>query len=146
MQNKSVKFAMVLNILFMAMLAVLLIFAPSIANWYCEIRHLPQLTNNAIVFCFYCCAVPAAVALGLLLKLLLNINKNVIFEKCNTKILSYVSYCTVLVTCITTIGAVFYLPFSFIAVAFLFLFLIIRIVVGCFKGATALKQENELTI
>lgn len=146
MQNKSVKFAMGLNILFMIALAVLLGFAPSIIDWYCDIRALPQLTNNAIVFCFYCCALPSAFALGLLLKLLFNMNKDIIFDKRNTKIISGVSYCSILVSCITTIGAVFYLPFSFIAVAFLFLFLIIRIVVGCFKAATALKQENELTI
>ena len=96
--------------------------------------------------CFYACAVPAAFALGLLLRLLLNVNKDVIFDKRNTKILSCVSYCSVLVSGITAIGAIFYLPFSFIAVAFLFLFLIIRILVGCFKAATLLKQENELTI
>ena len=146
MQNKSVKFAMALNILFMIALALLLVFAPSIANWYCGVRNLSEMVFRAIVMCFYACAVPAAFALGLLLRLLLNVNKDVIFDKRNTKILSCVSYCSVLVSGITAIGAVFYLPFSFIAVAFLFLFLIIRILVGCFKAATLLKQENELTI
>ena len=146
MQNKSVKFATALNILFMIALALLLVFAPSIANWYCGVRNLSEMVYRAIVMCFYACAVPAAFALGLLLRLLLNVNKDVIFDKRNTKILSCVSYCSVLVSGITAIGAIFYLPFSFIAVAFLFLFLIIRILVGCFKAATLLKQENELTI
>ena len=146
MQNKSVKFAMILNILFMVALALLLVFAPQIAKWYCEIRELGEMVFRAIVMCFYGCAIPAATALCLLLKLLLNMNKDVIFERKNTNILSGVSYCSILVSAITASGAVFYLPFSFIAVAFLFLFLIIRIVVGCFKAATLLKQENELTI
>ncbi len=146
MQNKSVKFTIVLDLLFMAVLVALLILAPSISTWYCEIRNLSETVNNAIVMCFYGCAAPAGVALILLLKLLLNMNKNIIFERKNTNILSGVSYCSLLVSAITAIGTIFYMPFIFIAVAFLFLFLIIRIVVGCFKAATAIKQENELTI
>ena len=146
MQNKSVKFAIILDILFMAALLALLFLAPGIVGWYCGIRHLSVTIHNAILMCFYACSIPAATALALLLKLLFNMNKNFIFERQNSNILSGVSYCSILVSAITAVGAVFYMPFLFIAFAFLFLFFIIRLVVGCFKAATLLKQENELTI
>ena len=44
------------------------------------------------------------------------------------------------------IAAFWYMPLLLVSAAMLFIFLIVRVVRRCFIAATALKEENNLTI
>jgi len=50
------------------------------------------------------------------------------------------------VAVITLIAGVFYIPYSFVAVAAGFVGLMLRVVKNVMENAVQLKEENELTI
>ena len=132
--------------LFLALLLVLLFLAPQLVNAYSSFRALSEGVPEAILIAFYLCAVPAAAALLCLLALLRTIRQEEPFAKRSAVLMSAVSWCCVAVALITGGAGFRYFPFFFVAVAMVFLFLIVRVVRMCFVAAAALKEENSLTI
>ena len=132
--------------LFLALLLVLLFLAPQLVNAYSSFRALSEGVPEAILIAFYLCAVPAAAALLCLLALLRAIRREAPFAKRSATLMSVVSWCCVAVALIAAGAGFRYFPLFFIAVAMVFIFLIVRVVRMCFVAAAALKEENSLTI
>lgn len=145
--KKGAVFCSILCILlFLLALAAMLIFAPWICRWYVDLRGMSGTIYTAILAAFYCCAAPAAAALLSLLALVRNIYRADAFSRRNSALMSLISYCCLLVAATTLVAGCWYLPLLLVTAAMGFLFLIVRIVRGCFVTALALQEENELTI
>jgi len=120
--------------------------------WLCLYRGFAE--NSGILLyqqklfacCFYPCSVFAYVTLYSLIRLLLNIKKGIIFITPNVRYLRRISWCCLAVAVITLIAGVFYIPYSFVAVAAGFVGLMLRVVKNVMENAVQLKEENELTI
>ena len=95
---------------------------------------------------FYPCALLAYVTLYSLIRLLLNIKKDIIFVLANVKYLRRISWCCVMVSLITLSASVLYVPYLFVCVAAGFMGLMLRVVKNVMENAVQLKEENELTI
>ena len=132
--------------LFALVLGVLLFFAPKLVELYGIFRGFAPVVRRCILAAFYFCAVPAAVALYCLWRMLRNIRKDMIFIKENSLLLDVISWCCLEVSLLTLAACYHYLPFGFVFVAMLFIFLIVRVVRVCMISGTELKDENSLTI
>lgn len=95
---------------------------------------------------FYCLMIPAAIALGYLYRLLLNIGKEKVFVESNVKCLRKISWACYLAAVICMVSSFYYLPFVIVAAAACFMGLILRVVKNVFAEAVAIKQENDFTI
>lgn len=146
MKNRIVVLTMGFVLFFLATLVVMLFFAPSVASWYVGYRAMPQILGDVILCTFYICAVPAAGALLMVFKILQNIRQGQLFCHLNVRLMTAISWCCIAVAAVTAASAVWYLPFCFVTVAMLFIFLIVRVVRACFLSAIELKEENSLTI
>lgn len=146
MKARSVTVSMVFVILFAIALGALMIFAPALTRWYSRFRALSDVVSRCIVAAFYTCSVPAGVSLYCLWRLLGNIGKGEIFVKENSQLLTVISWCCMEVSLVCFAACYHYLPFGLVAVAMLFIFLIVRVVCSCMRLGTELKDENSLTI
>lgn len=146
MKARSVTISMIFVVLFAAALGALMIFAPEIGRWYGQFRGFKPVVIRCIVAAFYTCSVPAAVALYCLWRLLRNIRKGEMFVKENCQLLEIISWCCIEVSAVCFAACYHYLPFALVAVAMLFVFLIVRVVCSCMICGTELKDENSLTI
>ena len=120
--------------------------APFLAELYADIRGLPDVSRRALILAFYLSAVPTAASLICILKLLVNIRRDQPFLLENITLMSVVSWCCLPVAAACGAAGIWYMPLIFITAAMLFLFLIVRVVRGCFISAFYLKEENSLTI
>ena len=146
MKKQSVTITVIFVLFFALALGMLLVTAPWIADWFAEFRGLSDLVKHCILTCFYLCAIPAAVALYGLWRLLSNIRAEQMFVPQNSRILGMISWCCVAVACLTLAACYHYPPFALVSVAMGFIFLIVRVVRGCILAATVLREENSLTI
>lgn len=146
MKKSAVICTLALVLLFSLVLAVLLFTAPYLVECYAQWRVLPVGEDTALLLAFYLCAAPAGVSLFCLYLLLQNIRRDLIFTKPSSLLMGIISWCCAAVTLITGVAGFWYMPLFFITVAMAFLFLIVRVIRGCFIAATALKEENSLTI
>lgn len=146
MKKGAVLCSIAFVLLFLLALVALLFLAPRICDWYVHLRGMSGNAYTAILAAFYCCTVPAAAALLCLLLLLRNILNADAFSRRNSALMSAVSYCCLLVALITLVAGYWYLPLLLMTATMGFLFLIVRIVRGCFITALALQEENNLTI
>ena len=96
--------------------------------------------------CFYSCACLGFVTLYSLIRLLLNIKKDAIFITPNVRYLRRISWCCIIVSLITLVAGVLYVPYVFISVAAGFMGLMLRVVKNVMENAVQMKEENELTI
>lgn len=144
--SKSMKLTIICTWFFMALLLVVVIFAPQIAQWYFSKRD--NQTFYVLLFCsvVYISAVPSAVLLIYLNKLLNRIHKKEFFSQRNIFALRLISWCSFCVAGIALVAGLFYLPYLLIAVAFAFIGLIVRVVKNVFEQALELKEENDLTV
>ncbi len=146
MKKSALLGSMVCIFVFLFALLGLLCFAPWLCRWYVGLRGMPANVYTALLITFYACAAPALVALLSLLALVRNIGRAAPFSRRNSALLALVSYCCLLVAAISCVGALRYLPLLLVTVAMVFLFLIVRVVRGCFAAALRLQEENSLTI
>ncbi|MBR4016742.1 MAG: DUF2975 domain-containing protein [Oscillospiraceae bacterium] len=120
--------------------------------WFCSFRGWEEdsaaMTRMLTLFkvCFYPCAVLAYVTLYSLIRLLRNIKSDAIFITLNVKYLRRISWCCIIVSMITLIAGILYIPYLFICVAAGFMGLMLRVVKNVMENAVQIKEENELTI
>ncbi len=151
-KDKSLMLSIVFCFIIAVVLTAALFFGPWAVNlWFSAYRGFAELSTikhlmTLFVCCFYPSAVFAYIALYCLIKLLFNIKKQEIFTNKNVKYLRLISWCCFAVAFITLIGGIFYIPFSFIAVAAAFIGLMLRVVKNVMQNAVEIKTENELTI
>lgn len=95
---------------------------------------------------FYSLMVPAAIALGYLYRLLVNIGRDEVFVDANVKCLRKISWACYLAAAICLVSVFYYLPFVIPAAAAGFMGLILRVVKNVFAEAVSIKQECDFTI
>lgn len=134
-------------------LAVLLIFGPSVFKWYMTNYRGFEQNGEAIItltrvfgICFYFSSVFAAVIIYCLFRLLLNIRKGEVFIKINAAYLRVVSWCCFVIAAITFTGGIFYMPLLAVAAAGAFTGVLLRVLKNVMYCAAELKQDNDLTI
>lgn len=151
-KEKSVTLSIIVCFIFLAVLTVGLFLGPwAVGKWFSVYRGFSELSTlkhllTLFAWCFYPCSLFAYTTLYSLIRLLFNIQKREIFITQNVKYLRRISWCCFIVAFITLIGSIFYIPFSFIAIAAAFLGLMLRIVKNVMQNAVEIKAENELTI
>lgn len=124
----------------------LAIFAQPLADWYVQLRNLPTQAGRVLAWAYYLCAPFALIALACLLSLLTNIRRHDMFSKRNSILMAVVSWCCLAIAIICTAASSGYMPLIAITAIMIFLFLIVRVVRGCFVEATALREDQDLTI
>ncbi len=146
MKKGSVILTGIFVILCMLSVILLGVFAPCLSRWYVEWRGISPILVTVIPVTYYVCALPALVALACLGMLLRNILREHIFHAVNSRLMNVVALCCIVVAVACGVATYWYLPFVFVAAAMLFIFLIVRVVRGCFNAAITLREENDLTI
>lgn len=146
MKQYAVRASEILVLIFALILVALLFTAPMLIELYSTLRKLPEVVYDCILYTFYLCAIPIGLVLFSMAKLLRNIEKEQIFIEENSRILSCISICCVVLCLLTLAAAYHYLPFALIAIAMIFIALIVRVVQRCMLAGTLLKEENNLTI
>lgn len=146
MHNKAVKLSIAATILCIVLVIALSVAAPWVIGWYTRIRQIRESGRIALLVTFYGCVPPALAALCVLLQLLASIRDERVFNQKNTRLTAILSWCCAAVALITGAGARWYPPLLFVTASMAFLFLIVRVVRNCLIAATAIKEENSLTI
>ena len=146
MNKRSIFVAVIFVCIFSLSLLALQFTAPFLADKLAQLNDLTVIADNSVLYTFYLCSIPAAVALFCLGRLLYNILKGHIFEVGNLKLLRALSWCCMAVAVITLAATHHFIPFFLVSVAMIFMFLIIRVVGICMRAGTELKEENNLTI
>ena len=124
MNNKSLKAAIILTYIFMAILVVLVIALPMLVTWYVEIRGRSASLPTTILVTCYPCAPFTGIALLCLRKLLKNALNDEIFSLSSIRCLKYISVACAVISVITLIAGRYYLPFYIVGATFAFLSLL----------------------
>lgn len=146
MKKISVYLTIIAVCLCLVAVVTLAVFARPVADWYVQIRHLPAQTARVLAFAYYLCAPFALLALSCLLALLGYIRRHDMFSKKNSFLMSCVSWCCLAIAAVCAWASTGYIPFLLVTAIMIFLFLIVRVVRGCFVEATALREDQDLTI
>lgn len=102
--------------------------------------------RTALFVCLYVSGASSLVISYLLLRVLFNIRKNVVFDKKNVRYARYISWCC-FVECAAFFALGFFIPFSFaVSFAMAFIGLIVRVAKNLLNEATDIKEENDLTV
>lgn len=144
-RDKSLMLSILSVKIFFVIWVVLLFGGYFISDAYVEYMDAPNLIIP-ILPALYACLIPAFLILFDLYKVLINIRKDDVFIVQNVKNLRRISWACIVIAIITLISAFGYLPFLFIAVAFGFFALLIRIIKNIINQAVELKMENDYTI
>ncbi len=144
--QKSAKITLWTVRFFMLCLLGLVVSAPWIAYWYADLRHLGAVRSDLLLATFYVCVPAAAYALWAMHRLLLRFIQKDVFTKGNVRLVRGISLCCAVVAVVTALGALNYPPFIFITVLMAFLFLAVMVVSHVLEAATAIREENDLTI
>lgn len=128
-------------------LVVLCLGAPWIFSWFVQKRMLlPPVSRNYFLATTYTVAVPAAVVLYQMNRLLANIRREEVFTGQNTAYLRGMSWCCVIAGLIFFISGFYYPAFFALCAAAVFMALILRVIKNIFAQAEEIKKENDYTI
>lgn len=131
---------------FMLVLLAALFTMPRFTQWYVSFRVMTEQAGFVLLAAFYVCAVPSALALWQIDRLLGSICAGRVFLEENSRRVSRVSLCCAAVCLVTAAAGFVYPPLFFIAVVMLFLCLLVNVVASVLAAATELREENDLTI
>lgn len=131
---------------FMLILFSLLFLMPAFSRWYVKLRDMTQLDGTTILAAFYLCVPACFAALFLIDRLLQNIRRSRVFLEENTRFVRRIALCCAAVCLVTGAAGFVYPPLLFITVIMLFLCLLLNVVASVLSAATALREENDLTI
>lgn len=133
--------------LFAAGLVFLCIGAPWLFSAFIKLRS-PFLDGKLplLLLTTYTAAVPAALALYDLHRLLYSIEANAVFTAQNTAALGRLSLCCLLAALICLASTFYYPSFAVPAAAGAFLALILYVLKNVFRQAVSIKDENDYTI
>ena len=144
-QNAALKLSLVFTAFFAFALAVLTFTGPWTIKWLCKITNNGDIEHFILGITYL--AVPAGWgAIVILFRLLLNINKDVVFEETNVGMLSILSWLCLYVGFLSGFAMHKYIPFIIVSVSALFIGLIVRVVRNIISQAIIIKDENDLTI
>ncbi|OUN94473.1 DUF2975 domain-containing protein [Blautia sp. An46] len=128
-------------------LVLLCVSAPWLFSWFIQKRLiLPPQSRDYFLVTTYTVAVPAAIALYMMNRLLANIRKEEVFTEKNTRYLRGMSWCCLAAGLIFLVSSFYYLPFFALCAAAVFMALILRVIKNVFAQAEEIKKENDYTI
>lgn len=128
-------------------LVLLCVSAPWLFSWFIQKRLiLPPQSRDYFLVTTYTVAVPAAVTLYMMNRLLANIRKEEVFTEKNTRYLRGMSWCCLAAGLIFLVSSFYYLPFFALCAAAVFMALILRVIKNVFAQAEEIKKENDYTI
>ena len=144
-KNSALKLSVFFTCLFAAALTALTVAGPWIVSLLCDYFSKQQFLHFFIGIVY--CAVPAGWgAIIILLKLLFNINKGIVFSVKNTRMLTVLSWLCLYVGFLSGFASYRYYPFIIVGISALFIGLIVRVVRNIISEAIIIKEENELTV
>ena len=130
-----------------AALVLLCVSAPWLFSWFIQKRLiLPPQSRDYFLVTTYTVAVPAAVTLYMMNRLLANIRKEEVFTEKNTRYLRGMSWCCLAAGMIFLVSSFYYLPFFALCAAAVFMALILRVIKYVFAQAEEIMKENDYTI
>lgn len=130
-----------------AALVLLCVSAPWLFSWFIQKRLiLPPQSRDYFLVTTYTVAVPAAVTLYMMNRLLANIRKEEVFTEKNTRYLRGMSWCCLAAGLIFLVSSFYYLPFFALCAAAVFMALILRVIKNVFAQAEEIKKEHDYTI
>lgn len=129
-------------------LAVLIFTLPTILDRYYSMTAAfnAQEMIRRILWAFYLCVPAGFTALFLLAKILNNVRMEKIFIRQNAIYFRCLSICALYVAIACIVTGVVYLPLLIIAVAALFMGLLLQVFVRLLLTACEISDENQLTI
>lgn len=119
---------------------------PNVLDGIVRRRGWDMTERSYFLASFYSLLVPAAIALGCLYRLLMNIGRDEVFVDANVKCLRRISWACYLAAAICLASVFYYPPFVMPAAAAGFMGLILRVVKNVFAEAVSIKQEHDFTI
>lgn len=144
-RDKSLKLSILSVRIFFIIWLILVFGGYYIAHAYVEYTGAPNLIIP-ILPALYICLIPAFFILYHLHQVLMNIRNDQVFIYQNARGLRIISWACITIAIITVVAAFGYLPFLFLAVAFGFFALLIRIIKNIITQAIEIKTENDYTI
>ena len=130
-----------------AALVLLCVSAPWLFSWFIQKRLiLPPQSRDYFLVTTYTVAVPAAIALYMMNRLLANIRKEEVFTEKNTRYLRGMSWCCLAAGLIFLVSSFYYLPFFALCAAAVFMALILGVIKNVLAPAEEINKENDYTI
>jgi hypothetical protein len=142
----SARITLLANRLVALVFAALLPMLPLLRDWSHQSQLLSEAVSLWIMIAFYLCAVPVAIALWSMDRLLRNILEEAVFTRRNVSLIRCVQWCCAGVSLICLPAAFIYLPLSFMVVIMAFLCLVVSVVAQVMAAAVSIREENDLTI
>jgi hypothetical protein len=144
---KSNLISIIGTFVFTALVIASCVLLPFFVRMYLGDAYQEQVgVRTALYVCLYGCAVPTLLISYLLLRILFNVRKNVVFDRVNVKYCRYISWCCFAVSALFFVLG-FFITFSFVmAFSMAFIGLMTRVVKNLFNEAVDIKEENDLTV
>ena len=144
---KSSIVSIIATFIFAALVIAGCVLLPFLIKIYMGDAYLTDTGRKiALYICLYICGAFSLLISYLLLRLLFNIRKNVVFDRANVKYARYISWCCFAI-CAAFFALGFFVTFSFvISFAAAFIGLIVRVSKNLLNEAVDIKEENDLTV
>ena len=145
--KQSIWLSLILTVVIGICLLAVAVSGPWFLPWIGQrfsLGYMPFL--RIVLTAYYLCLPFALLAVLVLFGLLRRIMKGEVFVKSNIRAISVLSWCCIAAAVITFVAAFFYIPFSLLTAAAVFVALILRVIKNVFDVAISLKTENDLTI
>ena len=147
MRISSAKATLFVNRFLFFVMAGLLLFLPSLLDWYMTLRPgMGAVPRLALMLGFYCSAPAVFFALWELDRMLRAILGRQVFVWRNVKSISRVRWCCLAVSLICLPAACFYTPIIFMSIIMFFLTLILSVLANVMAAAVEIREENDLTV
>ena len=152
-RKPSVILSLVLCVILGAVLAVWAFTFPFLFEKLYTAVHRGRLSaedvayvGRAVTIAFYTCLPFALAALGMLIKLLMNLLRGRVFVPGNVLLLRWLSWCCFAVFVVCCVQGMQYFPLFAVAVAMGVVGTLLQAVKSSWKVAVGLREDNDLTI
>ena len=152
-RKTSAKVSLGICIFFLVALLALSATFPMFFHWIYVSYHGLSETNaitvrnvRNVTIAFYLCVPFAGAALYALIRLMLGILKDRVFEHKNVFYLRLISWCCLAVFLITGGFGFLYVPLFIVSLAMAVVGVLVRVVMNVMRSAVELREENDLTI
>lgn len=144
---KSSIVSIIATFIFAALVIAACVLLPILIKIYMGDAYMTDTGRKlALYICLYISGASGLVISYLLLRILFNIRKNVVFDRKNVRFARYISWCCFAI-CAAFFALGFFVRFSFvISFAAAFIGLIVRVAKNLLNEAVDIKEENDLTV
>ncbi len=135
-------------IVFALLLVYLDLRAYWIVRWFLGVSHGHGGLRDGILFMstIYSCSVFAWIAVVVLWRLLRLVARSEAFSHASVRCLRTTSLCCFIVSVLTLLSALYYLPMALLALCAGFMGAIVSIVMHAFESALAMREELDYTV